>query len=270
MIKLVATDLDGTLLNENRELSEVNKKTIKKMIDSNIILCFATGRPLNGIKHFLEECNLTNTESYSITNTGACIYRNQNFQLLKGEYLNECDYQLIEDYTKGTGVQVAGYSDFDLYSFSKVINPALIHDSKILSMPINETKIQDIVNPICRINIMGNKESIDYAISILPKEIFEKYYTVRNETFSFELLNKSSGKGNAIKFLMDYLGLNNEEVLVLGDNFNDIDMLIEAGQSVAMGQAHEDIKRICTYVTDTNEKNGFTKAIEKLVYENNI
>ncbi|SJZ65495.1 Cof-type HAD-IIB family hydrolase [Anaerorhabdus furcosa] len=266
MIKLVATDLDGTLLNCNRELSDTNKRTIKKLIDSNIIVCFATGRPLGGIKKFLEQCNLTEIESYSITNTGACVYQNKGYEILRAKYLNSEDYHLIESYTNGINIQVAGYSDYDLYSFEKVINPALNHDSKILSMPITETDIYEITNPIGRLNIMGDKENIDQAISCIPEAVLENYYTVRNETFSFELLNKKSGKGKAIKFLMKYLGLQRDEVLVLGDNFNDIDMLKEAGISVAMGQAHEDVKKVCTMITDTNDDDGFTKAIDEIIY----
>lgn len=267
MIKLVATDLDGTLLNSDRELSDVNKKTIQKLIDSNIIICFATGRPLNGIKKFLKECGLEMIESYSITNTGACVYKNKGYEILREKYLNDKDYYLIESYANGISIQVAGYSDYDLYSFSTTISPALIHDSKILNMPIMKVEINNINNSICRLNIMGDKENIDYAIECLSDEILESYYTVRNETFSFELLNKNSGKGNAIKFLMKHLGLQRDEILVLGDNFNDIDMLKEADFSVAMGQAHEDVKKVCRYITDTNDNNGFTVAIDRIIYK---
>ncbi|MEG0076634.1 Cof-type HAD-IIB family hydrolase [Anaerorhabdus sp.] len=266
MIKLVVTDLDGTLLNNQRELSNVNENTIRKLLQENITICFATGRPLQGITKFIDACELTNFDSYSITNTGACVYSNKKFKLLSSNYLNEKEYNTILNHIKENDIQLAGYSDFDLYSFSEKINSALIHDSKILSMPITTTTFASIKNPVCRLNIMGDKKEIDQAIECLPQDIFDNYYTVRNETFSFELLNKNSGKGNAIKYLMNYLGLKKEEVLVVGDNFNDVDMLVEAGISVAMGQSHPDIKKVCTYITDTNENDGFTKAIEDIIF----
>ena len=266
MIKLIVTDLDGTLLNHDRKVSKTNENTIRKLQDEGYLVCFASGRPFQGMDCFAQQCDLASHESYFITNTGSKVFDYKNSKLISSHTLDVQDYKYICGFIKDLNVQIAGYTEDTLYSFSKVLNPALIHDQKILDMDLKYIDPEQCDEKFGRFNIMGSKESVDEAVSRLPKEFFDSYYTVRNETFSFEVLNKKSGKGNALETLTSYLNVDlDSEVLTIGDNFNDLEMLKITGNSVSMGQSCSEIQSQTKYVTSSNDDDGFSKIITKML-----
>lgn len=268
MIKLIVTDLDGTLLNHDRKISKKNEETVRRLQNEGFIVCFASGRPFNGIDKYAQQCDLDAHESYFITNTGSKVFDYKNFKLISSHTLSIEDYKYIHSFIKDLDVQVAGYTEDTLYSFSEILNPALVHDKGILNMNLQYGNPENCNEQFGRFNIMGSKEDVDEAVSRLPKEFFESYYTVRNETFSFEVLNKKSGKGNALKTLASYLNVDlDTEVLTIGDNYNDLEMLKITGNSVSMGQSSVDIQSQTKYVTSSNDDDGFTKIMNDIVFK---
>ena len=80
-----------------------------------------------------------------------------------------------------------------------------------------------------------------------------------------EIINKKASKGNGVKKVIDTYHINSEEVIVIGDNFNDVDMFLKAGISIAMGNAPEEVKRFASIVTDTNNQEGIQRALDSLI-----
>ncbi len=266
MIKLIVTDLDGTLLNSSRELSETNKKTIAKLQTKGYLVCFASGRPHASVKEVAKRANLMSNESYLITNTGSGVYDLKKDEFICSNTLSIDTYWQILEFIKQCKVQLTVYTENKLISFDENINDALYHDQDILKMPIEVMDPSVFNEAIGRLNVMGTKKEIDAAIKLIPKKILEQYYFVRNEDFSFEILNKNAGKGNALRFLCDYLKIDLfSEVLTIGDNFNDLEMLEITGYSVAMGQSAKAIKQVTKYTTLSNDEDGFTHAIDAYV-----
>ena len=117
------------------------------------------------------------------------------------------------------------------------------------------------------------KQSIkDYKLNDLfkAKEELKKYEdleVVSSSPSNFEVMNKGTSKGRAVKVLADILNINREEVMCLGDSENDLSMIEFAGLGVAMGNAEEFLKEKADYITDTNENDGVAKAIEKFILE---
>lgn len=136
MIKLVAIDLDGTLLNSSREISLENKRAIEIARENGIKVVLATGRPFKGIEKFLEELNLNKSNEYSITNTGAMVFENKSQKTIVENALTLDDYKKIEKLIEGYDIQLSIYTSFNLYNFSKTPNKASIKDSNILKMEI--------------------------------------------------------------------------------------------------------------------------------------
>ncbi|WP_176270061.1 Cof-type HAD-IIB family hydrolase [Anaerococcus faecalis] len=262
-IKLIAFDLDGTLLDGNRELSKENINSIKKLSDRGFQIVICTGRPYQGFKRFLVDLDLIGKNNYSITNTGSIIKPNVESEYIKLNALTVEDYSKLINLTKPfKDLQVAFYTDSKLYNDNIIYNEAFIHDQKILKM--ESGKLKEYNNePICRINIMGKKEEIDRFENYNYQRLSKEYKLMRNETFSLEILNKNSGKGQGLVTLCKYLKLKRENVMAFGDNINDIEMLDFAGVSVAMGNAKEILKRKSDYLTDSNLNNGVSKFINK-------
>ena len=108
-------------------------------------------------------------------------------------------------------------------------------------------------------------------INSLVKELGEKYkedtFVVKSTDYFCEIADKYATKGNAVRFLAKKWGLKLDEVLAIGDQNNDIDMIKVAGVGVAMGNGTSEIKKEADFVTDRVENFGFIKAINKFVFE---
>ncbi len=261
MHKFVVTDLDGTLLNSERNISEINTNTINDLFADDYIICFATGRTLHSTLIKINHLNINPENCYIICNTGSRVYHYKDLKLLSSNTINKDHLQEIHSYTKNSNVLLSAYTDEKIYVFDDKLNDAIVHDAQLLAMNITISNNETFDDDICRINVMGTKEDISSAIKDIPNNVLEKYYFVQNEKFSFEILNKNAGKANALSFLTKYLNIDLSYSFIIGDNYNDYDMLKLSKESIAMGQSNDDIKKVCKYTTLSNDEEGFTYAI---------
>lgn len=260
-IKLIAFDLDGTLLNDERELSENNIKAIKRILKNDIKIVIATGRPFAGFSRFLKQLGILDKDNYSITNTGSIIRENVDNGNIKTRALNIDDFSFVNKLTNiYDGIQTCIYTDEYIYIDEQNPNEAFIHDKNILKMETRNTGAYGN-EPICRINVMGEKELLDKFQKENQKYLEERYTTMRNETFSFEILNKDSSKGKGLEFLSKYLNIERDEVMAFGDNVNDVDMIEFAGVSVAMKNGKDVLKSKADYIAGSNSDDGVAKFL---------
>ncbi|WP_311481785.1 Cof-type HAD-IIB family hydrolase [uncultured Anaerococcus sp.] len=255
-IKLIAFDLDGTLLNEERELSDNNIKAIKKILNKNIKIVIATGRPYAGFSRFLKQLGTLGQGNYSITNTGSIIRENVDNGSIKVNSLSLDDYLLIKSLTeRDNNLHSCIYTDDYIYIDEQNPNEAFILDKNILRM--ESRRVSSYKNePICRINVMGEENLLDNFQKENLNVLEEKFATIRNETFSYEILNKNSSKGKALKFLAEYLNIDRNQIMAFGDNVNDIEMIEYAGVSVAMGNGKDALKSKADYIAKPNSEDG--------------
>ena len=154
----------------------------------------------------------------------------------------ENDDKYIKDYIGDKGIDYFKVDSFDELDFSKL--------NKLLA-------------------IRYDCEFIDNLISEVRKK-YPQIYTVKSFDYFCEMANREATKGNAVKFLAKMYGLELGEVLAIGDQNNDIEMVETAGIGVAMGNGTEEIKKAADYVTDTVQNDGFVKAIDKFVWGKNV
>lgn len=260
-IELIAFDLDGTLLNENRELSEYNIRTIKKLIKKGIKIVIATGRPYAGFSRFLAQLGTLGKDNYSITNTGSIIRENIDEGNIKFNAMDLNDYLFIKNLTANhNNLQVAFYTDEYLYIDEPCPNEAFIHDKNILRM--DSKNVGSYKNePICRINVMGPEDLLDNFQKENLNTLEKKYSTMRNEIFSYEILNRNSSKGKGLEFLSRYLNIDRNQIMAFGDNVNDLEMIEYAGVSVAMGNGKDVLKSKAGYIAKANSEDGVARFL---------
>ncbi len=264
MIKMVVTDIDGTIYSPEQGITQNVKDCIKKLVANNIHVAIATGRTYGSAKCVADtigiKCplicyqgGLVNSYEGEILDVkylnpeiarkiiAECKQRNIHLNVYVEDKLYvEDDNQYIKDYIGDKGIDYFKVNSFDELDFSKL-------------------------NKLLAINY--DAEFIDNLIA----EFQEKYpelYIVKSFKYFCEIANKQATKGNAIKFLAEKFGFTPKEVLAIGDNNNDIEMVETAGVGVAMGNGTEQIKAKAAYVTDTVQNDGFVKAINKFVWEN--
>lgn len=267
MIKIIALDLDNTLLNKAKQITEYNKKMIEEAKNLGIYVVLASGRPLNGIMPLIKELNLTSENDYVFSFNGGKIYnvgKNECIfeSLIEGENVKEI-YELSKHF---------GYFFHAFKADGSLICPLYNHYTDI-EATINKVECQ--IKSINEINnkdkfikamIIDSKEHIDYAFSHVPNNILENYNVVRSSDIFLEFLNKNNDKGLALKWLADYLNINIKDTMAIGDASNDLGMIKMAGVGVAMQNACEQIKNAATYVTASCEDSGVGKAIDHFLH----
>lgn len=266
MFKLIALDMDGTLLKGDNTISQETKKAIKLAKEKGIKIVITTGRPIQGVMNYLEELDLINDDEYVITYNGSSIYNTKTLKPIVRSGLTGKDFKDIYKLSKSLGVEFHGFIDECCIApkENKYTDAEIQHNNI-------DVKIIDIENDIndndfiIKAMILDEKEKLDQAVKKIPKEYFEKYNALRTVSFIFEFMNKNCSKSNALKALCKHLSISQTEVIAFGDGENDIDMLQFAGFGVAMGNASNYVQSNADYVTLSNEENGIADVIYKKI-----
>lgn len=266
-IKLVAIDLDGTLLGSDEKIVEKNIYAIKKIREKGIEVVIATGRCFNGFWWIRQELGLEGFDDYSICNTGAFVRCNANSKAIIENPLEKEDYEKITSYLGDYDLQIGIFTKDTLYNNEEVVNDGFRKDQDIMKLPRLKFKdFDDIDQKVARINFMGNQDELDKFYEENKEALEKDYMTMRNETYSLEVLKKSSGKANSLKKLCEYLNINLANVAYFGDGANDVEAIKLAGLGIAMGNAEEETKKAADYVTSTNDEAGLAEFLEKIFY----
>ena len=268
MYKLVAIDMDGTLLKEDKTISERTKKAIQSAREKGVTVVLATGRPIEGVSRYLEELNMYTEHDYVLSYNGALIQKTKSKEAVAKVALKGEDLHYLRKLSDELGVNIHAFSEerglitpknSKYTEVEAEINNIEIHEMNIDNIPDDEVMI--------KIMMIDEPEILGEAMEKLPKEVYEKYTVVRSAPFFLEFLNKSVNKGVGVELLAKHLGVKQEEVITFGDAGNDLHMIEYAGLGVAMGNAFDEVKEAANYITDTNENDGVAKAIEKFILE---
>lgn len=264
-IKLVAIDLDGTLLGSDEKIVEKNIDAIKNIRKKGIEVVIATGRCFNGFWWVRQELGLEGFDDYSICNTGAFVRCNATGKAIIENPLEKEDYKKITSYLGDYDLQVGIFTKDVLYNNEEVVNDGFRKDQDIMKLPRLKFKdFDDIEEKVARINFMGNQDELDKFYEENKEALEKDYMTMRNETYSLEILKKSSGKANSLKKLCEYLNIDLANVAYFGDGANDVEAIKLAGLGIAMGNAEEETKKAADYVTSTNDEAGLAEFLEKI------
>lgn len=264
MIKLIAIDLDDTLLNKKKEISSKNILAVNKASQKNIKIVIATGRPYFRVIPILKKLNLLNDSQVVITLNGGYICNGTNTKVLHEKLLNN------EDITKIIKIINITKLCFNVYWRENIYTERI--EEEIKKLPVYDG---------IKFSFINNKElkKLTYAHKIIVASSankIEKYkdyfvrklknYTVVQSTPNFlEILPKNTDKGEGLKELTKIYGYDKSEIMAIGDAENDIPMLEFAQMKVAMQNADEKVKKIANFITRSCEENGVAFAIEKLL-----
>lgn len=269
MYKLVAIDMDGTLLNSKGHISEVNKEAIKSAINHGAKVVITSGRSIGGLSRFLEHVGLIGEDEYIITNNGGNIYRTNDLKCISYKGLKGSDLIKAYKLSKEIGVKLFAYNEDGCISPEE--NEFTKFEREHIGTPVKIVDYENDINEeddIAKILFLGKEDSFDNWKEIIPSHFCEEYHMVKSLSFVLEMMNKECNKGFGVKTLAEYLNIKKEEIICIGDQANDLEMIEYAGLGIAMGNAIDDIKNIAGYVTDTNDNDGVAKAIYKFIVKN--
>ena len=265
MYKLIALDMDGTLLNEEKKISQGNLRAIKTAKESGKKVVLATGRPLLGIRRFLKELDLISEEDFVIAFNGALVQNTKTGRVISKTTLTLKDYKELYEISKSLNVNIHALSENEVLT-PKSSKYTLV-EAQLNDIPIIEIPVEEISNEFTIVKVMfiDEPEILEKIIPQIPAEIMEKYSVVRSAPFFLEFLDKTVNKGAGVDAVAKELGLTKEEIICVGDAGNDIDMIKYAGLGVAMENAFDEVKDVADFITLSNEEDGVASVIEKFM-----
>ena len=255
MIKAIVLDLDGTLLKEDKTVSQETINALLKFKSQSNKILFATARPpRDAYKYVPKELR----DNPIICYNGACVINSQKQILYRKEMTQKDILEILKEIKKFGYNQLcleiddALYSNFDTSEFFGNALTQIVDLEKLEF----ETAYKAI---ICSKNPISKD-----VLEELPH--FVKGVVTDNGTIC-QIMNSEVSKWNTIKSLTEKLGIDTKNIIAFGDDYNDIDMIKNAGIGIAMGNAEEDVKKVANFVTDTNVNDGVAKYIKQKVLE---
>lgn len=265
MIKLIAIDLDGTLLTKNRMISDENKQAIKEAKEQGIKVVLCTGRPLLGMVDYLEELNLRESGDYGITYNGGLVQKTDSGEVLSQKTLSKSE--VLELYKLSQDINVpCNFIDLErVYEPPYPIGRESFYPEVMNALPFVPVSPENFPKDIAvnKVVFCYEEETLDEAITKIPSEFFGRFTLMKSRPFLLELLNKEVDKGKGIAILCGLLGIESHEVMAIGDEANDFAMIEFAGMGVAMDNATSEIKNIAQFVTKHHDDHGVAHAIRK-------
>ena len=274
-MELYVTDLDGTLLNSKCKISKESIKVINNLIEKGCNFTVATARSLSSARDILEPLDL---KMPVILNNGGFIYDlNKNENLVSNYIENEIAKEVISEVRK---VNLNPFVHLEINNENKLYYSGLFNYGEQfyydLRMKAKDDRFEEVIEydvknkKVITIFLIGNEKELNDICNVLEKKFPELQYhlflDVYSNYFWFEINNINATKKNGIKFLKNYLNI--ENVSCFGDNLNDISMFEECNFSYAVENAHVDLKKIASEIIESNENDGVAKCLErKCIYD---
>ena len=267
-IKMITTDIDGTLLTNAKKITTHTKKALQMARQQGVYVVLCSGRPLVGMREYLTELGLNQADDYAITFNGGQAQRVTETMPLFSKMLTTEDFIKLDQLSHQLGVRGQAVTpDGNIYVTTPDVSPVSVMDSYFTKMPLHvrENAMTAGIFDLAKYMWADEASILTSAISKLPTDIQESYYCVHGEEWFFEFMHPRATKGNTMLDLAAKLGIKPAEVMAVGDQNNDLTMIKAAGLGVAMGNANPLVKENAQVVTTDNEHEGLATAVEKYV-----
>ena len=288
MYKLIVMDLDGTLLNSYGDVSKENYEAIQKAKNKGIEIVIASGRMKGAINSIAEEIGATN---YIISGNGTILYDNKNNKILYESFLNKEKVLKIIKICEENSIYYNIYTESEVIAKNLNYNVLFYNYENSKKVEDKQTKInivEDIYKyvennnlNIVKITICDENQNIFNRIinklkQINDIDVLDIEHMSRKKIMSgteeinigyyyTEIMNKNVNKWTAVKKLIEHLKIKEEEVITIGDNVNDKEMIENAGLGIAVRKSWLEKENIGKAFVADNNSNGVAEAIEKYV-----
>ncbi len=289
MYKLLAIDLDGTLLNSYGEVSEKTREALIKAKNQGIEVVLASGRPISSTESLALDLGVDN---YLISGNGSAVYDIKKQEVIYDRFLTKKQVLEIAELCETNSFFYNVYTEDEVIANSLNYNVLFYHKENIKKIEEKRTHINIVQNILEYIKESGKEKFLKITVcdesqfifnSIMRKlkeieniDVLETAYMSRKKIKSgtenvdinyyyTEITNKNVNKWSAIEYLINILNVKPEEVVAIGDNINDIEMIQNSGLGIVMGNSNPKMKEIADKIVSDNNNEGVLEAIQKYI-----
>lgn len=264
--KLLVLDLDGTLTNTKKEITPNTLQTLTEAQEQGIKIVLASGRPTYGVAPLAEKLQLDKYEGYILSYNGGEIINWKTKELM---YKNLLDHAVLPYLYK-----CAQQNHFAILSYEEeyvlteypddeyVIKEARLNGMKIKKV---ENFLAAIKHPIAKCLIVGEPNRLAVLEKGMHEHLKDQMGVFRSEPYFLELVPKGIDKAQSLAVLLKEINMTKEEMIAVGDGFNDLSMIKFAGLGVAMANAQDVVKENADYITLSNEEDGVAHVVHEFI-----
>ena len=258
-IQLVIADVDGTLVTHDKIITKRAEQAVAALQDAGIAFAITSGRPPRGMKMVADQLQLT--EPVAAFNGG--VFVNPDMSVVQENYLPADVARDVINSISSHGLDVWLYTDHDWF-VHKLDAPHVAREEWTVKFPpIVTDSFEDKLGKVAK--IVGCSDDYD-LVARCEKDVQQLVGTrasaARSQPYYLDVTHPKANKGEVVLFLAEHMKIPVENIATIGDMPNDVLMFKKSGVSIAMGNASDEVKRQATYVTDSNEQEGFAKAME--------
>lgn len=264
--KLLVLDLDGTLTNAKKEITPRNREVLIRAQEQGIRLVLASGRPTYGIAPLADELQMDRFGGYILAYNGGEIIDWKSHETIYHNVLPDAVIPYLYTSAKQNGLAILSYNDENIVTES----PEDVYVEKeafLNKMPVRATTdfLGDLRLPVPKCLIVGNPSCLVTVESEIALHLQGQISVYRSEPYFLELVPLGIDKAQSLAILLEKLNLNREEMVAIGDGYNDLSMIKFAGMGVAMANAQEPVKKAADYITLSNEEDGVAAYVEQFL-----
>lgn len=263
--KMIVLDLDDTLLLDDHTISPRTRKALMDAQEAGVKVVLASGRPTFAMRHIAKELELEKHGSFILSFNGAQITNcTTNERIFSSSLSPETAHELYA-ISKQEGVWIHTYVGDDIVT--ETDNAYTRIEGEITGMQVVEVDrfVEAVNQPVVKVLMVETPEKMALLEKKLQQQLAGQLSVVRSKPFFLEFTEAGVNKGTSLHHLIQQLGVKQEEVIAVGDSYNDLAMIQFAGLGVAMGNAPDDIKEMADYVTETNSNDGVAKVVENFI-----
>ena len=289
MFKLMAIDLDGTLLNSFGEVSENTRKALQAAKERGVEVVLASGRPISSTESLAVELGVDN---YLISGNGAAVYDIKEQKVIYDRFLTKEQVMKIAKLCDNNSFFYNVYTEDEVIASSLNYNVLFYHKENVKKIEERRTHINVVQNIMEYIEQSGKEKFLKITVcdesqfifnSIMKRlkeidgiDVLETAYMSRKKIkdgtddvdiqyYYTEITNENVNKWSAIEYLLEKLDIKPEEVIAIGDNLNDKEMIENAGLGVVMGNSNPIMKGLANEIVADNNSEGVLEAINRFV-----
>lgn len=264
--KLLVLDLDGTLTNSKKEITDHTFQTLVRAQEQGLKVVLASGRPTYGVAPLAHRLQLDKYEGYILSYNGGEIIDWKTGEVM---YKNLLDPEIIPYLYKSAqenGFAIVTYEDEYVLTESPndqyVLKEALLNVMKIKKV---DNFLASIKHPIAKCLITGEPTKLAELEKTMSEQLHGRTGVFRSEPYFLELVPLGIDKARSLSVLLEKLHMTKEEIIAIGDGFNDLSMIRYAGLGVAMANAQPVVRESADFITRSNDEDGVAYVVEKFI-----
>lgn len=261
-IKLLAVDLDDTLLDKSSQVSPRCREAIKKAVEKGVTVTVATGRMYAAALPFARQLEL---DVPIITYNGALIKSSLSGEVFFEQALDQAVAADVLTLFRERGWYIQVYVGDQFYIAEPNERSRAYEElTKVKAIPVGED-LYSMSEHVLKMLSLANENEIQEISRVIQDKFKGKVFAPISRPTYLEIVHPSINKGRSLDFLASRLGITRNEVMAIGDSNNDLDMIEYAGLGVAMGNALPHVKAAANAVTLANDEDGVADAIYKYI-----